>query len=208
MCLKPKIPKDNSAEIARQQEEARAAKIREGQSAIDSKFDSQFNDPYFSNIESGYLDYYNPQLQEQYDDAVKQLTYSLARSGNAESTTNNEQFGKLEQKQLEARTKIADDAKAASAKARGDVAQQRSSLYSLNNSAADPNQAASQAAQAALQLAQPQSYSPLGSIFSSLINTGGNIAAVNQAQTGNIYGSGNGPSAPSTTNTKSGFSAN
>jgi len=201
-----KAPKDNSAEIARKNEEERQAKIRAGQASIDDTFGKSFTDDYFSGLAKNYEEYYNPQLATQYDDALKQLTYQTARSGNAESTAANDVFAKLEKQKQDAATQIANDALAASGKARSDVAAQKSNLYSLNNAAADPTQAASQAGQAALQLNQPVSYSPLGAIFAGLINSGGTAATVNNATQAPSYG-GAGPTAPNT-NTKSGYTAN
>jgi hypothetical protein len=205
MCLpKPKAPVDNSGEIARQQEEARQAKIREGQALIDSSFDTTFNDDYFGARAQEYEDYYNPQLLTQFEDAKKQLTFNAARSGNAESTDANEQFARLEKARADAATKIANDALATTGKLKSDVASQRSNLYTLNNSAADPTQSAAQAQAAVTQLQQPTSYSPLGSVFASLIQSGGNAAAVRQATTAPGYGS-IGPQAPTgSTNNGSG----
>ncbi len=199
-------PKDNSAEVARQNEEARQAKIRQGQQSIDDTFAQTFTDDYFGGLTKNYEDYYSPQLQQQYDDARKELTFQTARAGNTESTAANDIFAKLEKQKQDAYTKITNDALAAAGKAKSDVAAQKSNLYSLNNAAADPTQASSQAAQAALQLNQPVSYSPLGQVFASLINTGGNIAAINNATSAPSYGSA-GPSAPNS-NTKSGYTAN
>ncbi len=202
MCF-PKPPKDNSAELARANEEARQAKIREGQKAIDDTFGATFNDAYFDKRAKDYEDYYNPQLLQQFEDAQKELTFQTARSGNGESTAANELFARLEKKRQEAATQVANDALAAKGKARSDVEAQKSSLYSLNNASADPTQAASQAGAAALALNQPVSFSPLGAIFAGLINAGGTAAAVNNATTAPSYGS-QGPSAPSSTG-KSGY---
>lgn len=181
-------PKDNSAEVARQNEDARQAKIVAGQGSIDDTFGKTFTDDYYNGLTKNYEDYYNPQLSDQYDDALKELTFQTARSGNAESTAGNDLFAKLEKAKTDASTQIANDALAATGKAKSDVAAQKSNLYSLNNAAADPTQAASQAAQASLQLNQPTSYSPLGSIFSGLIQTGGNAAAVSNATSAPSYG--------------------
>lgn len=199
-----KPPKDNSAEIARQQEAERAAKVQQGQASIDSAFDSSFNDDYYGGLTKNYEDYYNPQLADQYDQALKELTFQVARSGNAESTAANDLFARAEKQRADAATQITNDALAATGKTKGDVAAQRSNLYSLNNAAADPTQATSQAAQAAAQLQQPVSYNPLGQIFASLIQSGGNAAAVNNATQAPTYG-GVGPSAPTgSTNNGSG----
>lgn len=206
MCFgSPKAPHDNSGEIARQQEEARQEKIRTGQASIDKSFDDTFTDPYYSGLTKNYENYYNPQLATQYDDAVKGLTFNVARQGNGESTAGNDQFSKLEKARADAATKIANDALAATGKAKADVAGQRSNLYTLNTSSADPTQSAAQAQQAVTQLQQPTSYSPLGSVFASLIQSGGNAQAVKQATSAPGYG-GIGPSAPTgSTNNGSGF---
>lgn len=197
-------PKDNSAAIARQQEEERQARIRAGQASIDQTFDGTFNDDYFGGLTQSYQDYYNPQLATQYEDALKELTFQTARAGNTESSAANDLFAKLEKAKADAATQITNDAIASSGKAKSDVAAQRSNLYNLNNAAADPSQASSQAAQAALSLNQPQTYSPLGQIFASLIQSGGNAAAVSQATSAPSYG-GVGPSAPNYNNTGSGL---
>lgn len=188
-------PKDNSAELARQQEEERQGKILAGQKSIDDTFAGTFTDPYYEGLTKNYEDYYNPQLNDQYADALKELTYQTARAGNSESSAGNELFAKLEKQKADSATQIANDALAATGKAKGEVAAQKSNLYSLNNAAADPTQASSQAAQAALQLNQPQSYSPLGSVFASLIQNGSNAAAVGNATSAPTYGSA-GPAAP------------
>jgi hypothetical protein len=125
MCLGSKPPKDNSAEIARQNEEARQAKILAGQKSIDDTFGGTFNDGYFDKLASDYESYYNPQLVSQYDDALKELTFQTARGGNAESTAANDLFAKLEKQKQDAATKIANDARAAAGKARGDVAAEK-----------------------------------------------------------------------------------
>lgn len=202
MCFGPKNPKDNSAEIVREQETERAAKVKSGQKAIDDTFGGTFTPEYYDKRTQDYLGYYNPQIQEQYDQALKDLTFNLARGGNAESSVSSEKFGKLAKARSDAATKVANDALASSGELKSRVEQQKGSLYTLNNSAADPTQAASQAAAALAGLNTPTSYSPLGSLFSSLIQTGGNQAAINTAVSGNPF---NGPTAASTSATGSGL---
>ncbi len=197
-----KAPKDNSAEIARQNEEARQARIMQGQKSIEDTFANTFNDDYFNNLTRSYEEYYNPQLKDQFDSALKELTFQTARSGNAESTAANELFAKAEKQKQDAATQITNDALAATGKAKANVAAQKSNLFSLNNAAADPTQASSQAAQAAVQLDQPQSFSPLGSIFAGLINTGNTANAINQATSPQGFST-RGPSAPPPTTSSS-----
>ena len=55
MCTS-KPPKDNSAQIARQQEAERQARIAEGQTAIDTSF-GNFNDDFFQGYQDQYTNY-------------------------------------------------------------------------------------------------------------------------------------------------------
>lgn len=171
---------DNSAEIARKQEEERQAAILEGKGRIDTAF-SRFTPEYYGGIKQSYLDYYNPQLEKQYKDALENLTYSLARSGNALSSTSSEQKGDLFGAYEDKRREITDRAAQAAANARAQVESQKSNLYGLNSSSADPALAASRASAAAVDLEAPQTYSPLGDVFASFINTAANANNLNKA---------------------------
>ena len=48
------------AKRARQEEEARQARVAEGTANVNNVFDSQFDDSYFSGIGDAYLDFANP----------------------------------------------------------------------------------------------------------------------------------------------------
>src|SRR3546814_8539380 len=94
MCIGGKTPKDNSAEIARQQEEARQQRIRDGQSAIDTNF-AQFNDPYFDDYRQDYMAYYQPQLDRQYQNARRKSVLGLHSTGNLSSSAGAGKLGDL-----------------------------------------------------------------------------------------------------------------
>lgn len=181
MCLSPKVPKDNSAQIAREQEDARQARITQGKSNIDSTF-GNFNDDFFGGITKNYNDYYLPQVDEQYNKALEQIKYGLARQGNTESSAAGTKLGDAEKLYLDTRTDIGNKAVKAANDARTNVEQQRSSLYDLNTSAADPSLVASRASAAATGLQAPPALSPIGEVFASLLNQGSN--AVSLAQNG------------------------
>jgi hypothetical protein len=84
MCF-GKPPEDNSAQIARQQEDERRARVSQGTAKVDEAF-SRFDQPYYEGVGKAYQDYYAPQLDRQYQKARDQLTYSLADSGGLAST--------------------------------------------------------------------------------------------------------------------------
>lgn len=170
MCLSPPSPpKDNSAEIARQKEEQRRANIAEGRSAIDAEF-AQFDDPYFDNIRTGYLDFYQPQLTDQFNDARRKAILSLAGVGNLNTSAGARRLGDLQELYAKNTAMLGDRAIGAANRARGDIESARSDLYAQNRAAADPSAAASSAVARSGTLTAPPVYDALGPVFASFIN--------------------------------------
>lgn len=175
MCGGKAPPKDNSGEIARQQEAARQERITQGRGAIDKAF-AGFDEPYYAKVSSDYNAYYRPQLASKYQRAMQDLTTQLAGQGNLSSSAGAQRFGELRQAFGENEASIANAATDAANNLRSQVNAQKSNLYQTNNSAADPSQAASMAGSAASAIA-PAPYTPLGDIFASLLKTTNNAVA-------------------------------
>lgn len=169
MCFS-KPPHDNSAEIARQQEEERQQRIRQGQANIDTAF-APFNDDYFKTYNQNYLDYYNPQVDEKYAQAQQDLKYNTARQGIFGSSGGNTLGERLANAYTDQRRGVASDATDATNKLRTQVESNKSDLYAQNTASADPSLAAISAAGRAGSLQSAPSYSPVGDIFAGL--TGG-----------------------------------
>jgi hypothetical protein len=126
------------ANAQRQAEQARANRVNQGMSLIDSRFN--FGNNFFREREQDYLNWANPQLDEQYQDAQKQLTFGLSRMGHGQgSQTMTDRWGRLEQDNAQNRANIADQAKDVSNQARGLIGQQRAQLINLAQMAADPS---------------------------------------------------------------------
>jgi hypothetical protein len=180
MC-KSSPPKDNSAEIARREEEARQARITQGQASIDQAFGG-FNDDFYNKYQDDYLGYYNPQLNDQYDDAVERLTLQLAQTGNLTGSVGARQLADLQKFYDTQKVGITNQALGATNDLRSNIDTRKSQLYTDNRAAADPGNAASAAASAvtALQPAPPSS--PLANVFGSFFNDIGNVAAIKNAQ--------------------------
>jgi hypothetical protein len=176
MC-KSSTPRDNSAEIARQKEAERQARIAEGQSAIDNAF-SGFNDDFYTGYQNDYLGYYNPQLDDQYSDAVKRLTLQLAQSGNLTGSVGANQLSDLQKYYDTQKTSVTNQALSAVNDLRGNIDNRKSTLYSDNRASADPGNASAAAASAAQALQPTAPTSPLGAVFSDFFNNLGNNAAV------------------------------
>lgn len=197
MCFGgPSVPPDNSAQIAADQEAKRETNINTGKTNIDQAF-TQFDDPYYSGITKNYEDYYNPQIDQQYNDALNKLTFQLGQQGILQSSEGNRQLGLLKQSNDTQRQSIADQGIAAATTAKQQVAQQKNNLYAQNQQAADPSLAASQAAGAAASAVSPITYSPLSNVFAGLLGQGTNALALQQ---GNGLIGGSGSFLPSQTN--------
>lgn len=168
-------PKDDSAERARQEEAARQARIMAGQEAIDQQF-AGFNDSYFDKYKGDYTGFYAPQLDEQYADAKKKATLKLASSGGLQTSAGASQLAGLFKGYNDQKSALAGKAIDAANELRGKVDANKTELYQLNRSAADPAQATALATQRAGGI-QPQSFSPLGNVFADLVsNVGTGIA--------------------------------
>ena len=175
---------------ARADEEARQARIRAGTTNINSTFDSQFTDDYYKQRRDAYTNYATPQLEDQYADAQKQLTYALARGGLLDSSIRGSKLGELQQQYALQNQDIADKALASETDARNAVEDSRSNLITTLNATGDAQQAASTAIARASALSQPAAYSPLASLFADFTDALGTQAALSKA---NSYaGSGTG----------------
>lgn len=175
MCT-PSIPQDNSAQLAQQQADQRQSQITQGQGSIDSAF-SKFDDGYFKQYGDAYTANYDPQVDQQYGIAKQKDNYDAARKGVLDSTPAIHQADLLNTSYGDQRQQVASDALAAVNNQKNAINSQKSQLYALNTSSADPTQAASQAnASAGTFSSQPQ-YSALGDLFGGLVNTGTAVLA-------------------------------
>jgi len=162
-------PKDNSAEIARQQAQDRENKINQGKASIDSAF-SIFDPAYYDKYKQAFLDNYNPEVDRQFDVAKQQTQYNLARAGTTDSTIGQKQFGDLVRSYGTQKQAIAGQAADATNKLRSDVEAEKTALYGQNSASADPSLASISALSNANSLSTPAQYSPLGSVFAGLTN--------------------------------------
>lgn len=167
----PKIPKDDSAERARAEEAARQARIATGQANIDREF-ARFDDAYFDKFRGDHLGYYTPQLDAQYQKTREKTTLGLARTGNLNASAGAERFGDLAKMYGRQQAGLSEQALSAANDLRSRVEQNKSDLYGLNRSAADPGEAASMAAGRAGTLSAPQAFTPLADAFGALLNQG------------------------------------
>jgi hypothetical protein len=181
---------NKAANQARADEQARQAKIREGTERIGGIFDSQFNDQFFDGRRQAFLDYARPQLEDQFGDAQKQLTFALARGGNLDSSVRGQKSAEL-QKQFDLnQQQIADKALSSSTESRNAVEDARSNLVATLNATGDAQGAANSAIARASALSQPVAFSPLTQLFADFTQGLGQQAALERADS--LFGRGAG----------------
>lgn len=164
MCLDPKIPKDNSAALARQREEERAALVAQNQQIVDSSL-SGFNGDFYRGLTDAFTNYYAPQLDTQYADADRSLRLGLADQGILASSAANRQHSNLMERYLDARADIGNRAQDAVQKTQTQVEGTRANLYDLARSGAAPTAVASSARLQQGSIPDQLTRSPLGDVF-------------------------------------------
>lgn len=155
------------AAAAQRAETARETGITNAAHQVDTTFDSQFSPDFYKEQQQNYLDYATPQLNSQYADQQKNLTFALARSGNLDSSARGYQAGQL-QKAYDANTQGLHSAAVAQANGlQSQVESARSGLIASLNTTGDTAAAVSNAGSQAAALSQAPTYSALGDMFST-----------------------------------------
>lgn len=180
-----------AAERARQEQEARQSRLRQGMANIEKGF-KPYDDNYYAGFNQKYLDYYNPQLEDQKSKANEQLLFGLARSGLLDSSVRGTEQGKLEQAYGTQKQGVVSGAQNYSNSAKQQIEQQRSALMNqLNATGGDAVTSASflgvnkpnSIGSLPIQGPQLQQFSALGDLF-------GNVSqiAVNDTRVANATG--------------------
>jgi len=177
----------NEARLAREEEQKRQEKIRQGTSRVNEIFDGQFDDNFFAGRRKAFLDYASPQLNDQYGDASKELTFSLARNGTLDSSVRGQKAGQLQKLFDLNKQQIADQALANEGGSRNAIEDARSNLIATLNATGDAQGAANSALARSSALSQPAAYSPLSNLFADFTSGLGTQAALERA---NYYSGG------------------
>jgi len=172
----------NEAALARQEEQSRQEKIRGGTERVNSIFNENFGDDFFEGRKKAFLDYSTPQLENQYGDAQKELTFALTRGGNLNSSVRGEKLGELQRLYDTNKQSIADQALSHESQARNAVEDARGNLVSTLNATGDAEGAANSALTRASVLSQPAPYSPLSQLFVDFTSGLGTQAAQERSQ--------------------------
>lgn len=171
----------NEAAMARADEQARQQKIREGTTRVEDIFSKNFNDDFFAGRQKSYLDYATPQLDTQFEDARKQLTFALDRSGTMDSSIRAQKEAELQRKYDLNRQSIADEALSNATKSRTAVEDARTNLIQTLNATGDAEGAANSALARSQALSQPGAFNPLTSLFADFTQGLGTQAALERS---------------------------
>lgn len=184
---------DGASEVAqaREDEQARQQRIREGTGKISELFDSQFNDDFYTGRQDSFVNYAMPQLSDQHNDAVKQLTFALARRGALDSSSRAAQEAELERRRALLETEVKSKGADYANTARANVEGARSDLINTLNVTGDVEGAVQGSQARAAVLSQTPGYSPLVSLFADFTSGLGQQAAAERAFS---YGAGPRPS--------------
>lgn len=166
-ALSKKVQKDTAARLD-MREHTRQEEIKSGRKNINRQFKS-FNDTYYDDYGQKYLDFYTPQLDDQYADARGKLIAALAGKGTLESTAGIGKIGDLAKERDTAATTFANEAQDAKNKLRANVEKTKSDLYSLNEASADASALNTRAIGEATALVAPPAYNPIGQVFASFL---------------------------------------
>lgn len=164
MCV-GSAPKGGDGGAAAREAE-RQAKITEGYNTIQGVFGS-FDDDFYNQRSNSYLEYANPQLEQQFADAQKALEFALSRNGRLDSSVAAEQRAKLLEDFNKQKTAIADRGMQYANQARSSVEGSRADLISLNSNLANPQQIAQEANNRLAGLQAAPAYDPLAPLFTN-----------------------------------------
>ncbi|MES3016205.1 MAG: hypothetical protein V4721_00440 [Bacteroidota bacterium] len=163
--------KQAEAQLAetRRVEEERSGKIRSNVSSIDQAF-SQFDDSYYNKAGQNLRDYYNPQLQDQFEKAQRKVTLDLADRDLLDSSVAGKKAGELKELFDREQQGIESRAQDASNSVRSDVSARSSNLKRLAEAGTSLDSFSNMITPEISQINLPTNYGDLGSVFGSLTN--------------------------------------
>jgi hypothetical protein len=176
---------------AEKKEAERQARLASGKKGVDAEF-GKIGDPFYKTYQDNYLNYYMPQVGEQYNEAKDETNYGYARAGTLNSSMSAKSLADLYKKKLDQDAMVRSQADAATGQLRGNVLEAKNSAINQLYATEDPTMATNLATNSVknLQGQQPK-YDPLGELFNTAaVGAAGFINANSQrASSGGYYGS-------------------
>lgn len=174
MCLGGGGGGDGGAkDIQERQEELerqRQDRIRAGADLINENF-KQFDDGFFNDFQNRFLNFFEPQLDQQSAAARGKATAALRDRGINASTEGIRALTDLQERDALERTNLGNKALDEANRLRGSLEREKSNLFSLNEASADPERIAPLATGAAASFAAPNAFDPLEDVFGGVLNS-------------------------------------
>jgi len=158
---------DDSYERAKADEAERQAKVDAGLANIEDVF-SQYDQDFYDQTSDAYMDYAQPQLEDQYAEGLKQLQYALARGGRFNSSTEVDRKAGAAEDLAFQQQELASKALQAATGQQQAVADAKEKMIRLNEVNANPDLAASLSNSQAGLLNQPPKFDPLINVFGKI----------------------------------------
>jgi hypothetical protein len=125
-----------------------------------------FDKGFYDKFRQGLIDFYTPDVNDQYRESRDETGFRLARAGLSSSSMADTEYAKLVKQRGKATADIANKADIETGKVRGNVNDQRKAITSQLYATEDPGVAASQALDAANKISLDEGdRSPLGDLF-------------------------------------------
>lgn len=171
MGAQNQLPADEMRRQAEEIEQAAAVRRQEaaanrGEMFTDRHGYEGFGDDFYQQRADAYMDYANPELERQYQDARENLIYGMNRAGAQQSSAVNRARARLESEYEQAQDDIARRAQGHADEARESVARERQNLSQMVQSSADPDMARDQMPSVAEALRSTPQFDATGQMIS------------------------------------------
>lgn len=184
MCISGGGGGDGGAAAAAKQEKQRTRAITQGEAQIGQLFDGTtttnpdgttstsggFSPDYYSGLQTDYLNYAQPVLDDQYSQAKKNLSYALANKGLTNSSAAGDQEGLLAKQYNDYETDLQNQALSYSNTQKQNIENSRGQLTSELLASEDPASTAADASRIVSAETAPPAISPLGQFVFNVSN--------------------------------------
>lgn len=180
------------AQLSRASDAGRRQVVNANLKQLDDAFKG-FDDAYFNSVANAFKNYYQPQVNDTFDEATRKTIYRAP--GGVGSTAFAENLGKVERDRQLADVAVGEQAAGEAQRARQTVEANRAALTGLAESSEDPGAFGAQAVATAKASAATPSYNPLADLFSRYAMLAANAGAAESAGYGgnrSIYAGGGG----------------
>lgn len=162
---------NDAAKVAKRTERReleRQARIDAGMEHIENVFSGNFNPSYYEGVRGAATEYATQDVQDQYQDAQRNLIFALARSGTNISSEAARRQGKLGSDQTKALYDADSLGVQAEKQARADTEREKTNLITQLQATADPAAAASAARTSSEFLSMNRPMDTLGPLFQNV----------------------------------------